>query len=94
MQRMSLAQIRSVAIAAARSKGHTLKWSSSRPWRYTARCSRCSANLSAYSEAQNRPLPDGYDIRPNFVALDVGPGATDLDYNWVMGSALATICRD
>lgn len=93
MQRMSLTQIRSVAIAAARSKGHSLRWRSSRPWRYTARCTKCGADLTAYSEAQNSPLRADYDIRPNFVALDVGPGATDLDYNWVMGSALATLCR-
>jgi hypothetical protein len=90
----TLLQVRDFAKQIAEQRGHKIKrWNSRRPFRYTAICSSCRANLVVYSQiADGMSLPELSCKRGLIVARDRDLYWTERDYNWARGSALTQQC--
>lgn len=92
MERLTLKQMRDRAIEAARAHGHELKWSS-KNLMYTARCSKCGADLRAHPRAYDYLVRDEQEGASRFFARSGEIGATDYDTVQASGKALQERCR-
>jgi hypothetical protein len=89
----SLLEVKDLAKQKAIAKGHEIKrWSRSRPYRYTARCAKCGADLAVYSRCIDSPAELPFNDHAMIRARDKELYWTKRDYNWAIGTMLSEVC--